>query len=178
MNAHEPEASVSVVVMGVSGCGKSTVGALLADGIGAVFVDADALHPVANKQKMGAGIPLTDADREPWLRLVGQAVAAERRDGRSVVVACSALRRVYRDLLRDEAGELLFVHLDGSRELLEQRLSARSGHFMPATLLDSQLATLEELEGDEGGIVLDLARSPAQMVEQLLASGLLGRAAA
>ncbi|WP_426188231.1 gluconokinase [Microbacterium sp. TWP3-1-2b2] len=163
-------APAAVVVMGVSGSGKTTVGALLAGRIGARFVDADDLHPAQNKAKMHAGVPLTDEDREPWLRLVGEAIRTERALGRSIVVACSALRRSYRDLIRNEAGDVSFMHLAGSRELLGQRLDARMGHFMPAALLDSQLATLEPLGADEQGAVLDVAVTPEQAVDAALAA--------
>jgi carbohydrate kinase (thermoresistant glucokinase family) len=139
-----------IVVMGVSGCGKSSVGLALAEALGARFIDGDDLHPEANKAKMSAGIPLDDSDRWPWLDLVGQALTP------NTVIACSALKRVYRERILAGAPNTFFVHLDGSREILEQRLSARSGHFMPATLLDSQLAILEPLGSDEAGVVIDI----------------------
>lgn len=149
-----------VVVMGVSGCGKSTVGSLLAVGLGVPFLDADALHPPANVATMAAGTPLTDADRLPWLRRVGTELAAAPE---GVVVACSALRRSYRDLLRGEAPDVRFVHLVGTREQLAARMTARLDHFMPASLLDSQLAALEPLGPDEAGLVLDVAAPPADL---------------
>ncbi|MDT0167201.1 gluconokinase [Actinotalea sp. AC32] len=152
-----------VVVMGVSGCGKSTVGAMLAGRLGVPFVDADALHPPANIARMAAGTPLTDEDRAPWLRAVGEALAAPP-DG--AVVACSALRRTYRDLLREAAPDAVVVHLDGTRERLAERLTARLDHFMPAALLDSQLATLEPLEDDEAGVVLDIEQPPVHLVSE------------
>lgn len=141
-----------VVVMGVSGCGKSTVGPVLADGLGVPFVDADDLHPPANVAKMAAGIPLTDEDRWPWLRLVGAELASASS---GMVVACSALRYAYRDVLRSFVPDVYFVHLAGSREELEPRLRHRVDHFMPLALLDSQLSTLEPLRADERGITLD-----------------------
>lgn len=156
-----------VVVMGVSGCGKSTVGALLAGLLGVPFVDADALHPPANVERMAAGIPLTDADREPWLHAVGQALAAPPA---GAVVACSALRRRYRDLIRDAAPDAVMVHLHGDRARLSARLAARLDHFMPATLLDSQLATLEPLAPDERGSVLDIAPPPTTLATQAAAT--------
>jgi carbohydrate kinase (thermoresistant glucokinase family) len=146
-----------VVVMGVSGCGKSTVGWMLARLLDVPFIDADGLHPAANVDKMSAGTPLTDADRAPWLRIVGAEIA---RSPAGAVVACSALRRTYRDALRDGAPGTVFVHLDGSREQLAARLAVRLDHFMPASLLDTQLATLEPLGADEAGVVLDIAATP------------------
>ncbi|MEZ0448004.1 gluconokinase [Cellulomonas sp. ICMP 17802] len=150
-----------LVVMGVSGCGKSTVGALLAQRLGVAFLDADSLHPPANLAKMAGGVPLTDADRWPWLRLVGAALAAEPH---GAVVACSALRRPYRDLLREAAPDLRFVHLVGTRAQLAARMSSRDGHFMPVSLLDTQLATLEPLAPDEPGVELDCTLDPGSLV--------------
>ncbi len=142
-----------IVVMGVSGCGKSTVGELLAARLELPFLDADSLHPITNVDKMAKGVPLTDEDRRPWLEEIGRRMA--QADG-GLVVACSALRRSYRELILSQCPTAFFVHLDGSRELLLQRLSEREGHFMPASLLDSQLATLEPLADDEPGTVLSL----------------------
>ncbi|WP_454113378.1 gluconokinase [Microbacterium maritypicum] len=143
--------SVRIVVMGPSGSGKSTVGAFLADALGARFIDGDDLHPAANVRKMAAGIPLDDADRQPWLRLVGETLQAEER----IVVACSALRRAYREVIRAEAPETFFAELTIGRAVLEERMRLRADHFMPAALLDSQLQTLESLEADEHGIRVD-----------------------
>jgi carbohydrate kinase (thermoresistant glucokinase family) len=139
----------AIVLMGVSGAGKSVVGNALADVSGRVFIDGDDLHPAANKEKMRAGIPLTDADREPWLRIIGERLAV----GVGVIVACSALRRRYRDLLRSYAPDTFFAHLDPQPETLEQRLAVRVHEYMPADLLGSQLATLEPLQPDEFGAV-------------------------
>lgn len=148
-----------VVVMGVSGSGKSTVGRVVADRLGAGFVDADDLHPASNVAKMHAGVPLTDEDRAPWLALVGRTLADAGDSG--MAIACSALKRAYRDLIRAEAPGAVFVELDGSRELLAARLAERQltepGHFMPPSLLDSQLATLEPLAEDEPGVRVDIA---------------------
>ena len=153
-----------VVVMGVSGCGKSTVGALAAQDLGGTFLDGDALHPQANIDKMAAGQPLDDGDREPWLREIGERLASAA-PGETLVIACSALKRSYRDLIRAAAPQTVFVHLHGSRALLQERMEDRPGHFMPASLLDSQLATLEELETDEAGRVFDIAAGPAEIAQ-------------
>ncbi len=155
--------------MGVSGCGKSTVGELLAARIAVRFRDADDLHSAENKAKMASGRPLVDADRWPWLADVGASIRRETAAGQGIVVACSALRRVYRDALRDAAaGPVFFVHLHGSRHLLAGRLGGRAGHFMPVGLLDSQLATLEPLEPDEGGMMVDIGRPPQEIVDRVL----------
>ena len=148
---------MTIVVMGVSGSGKSTVASALAAAIGGGYIDADDLHPPSNVAKMAAGMPLTDDDRMPWLRLVGAALAGPVEERPVTVVACSALRRVYRDVLRDAASRAFFVQLDADPALLATRLRSRTAHFMPATLLASQLATLEPLDPDESGIVIDAA---------------------
>ena len=142
----------AIVVMGVSGAGKSVVGSALAAGLGAAFTDADSLHPKANVEKMRAGIPLNDADRQPWLGLVGAKLADAGPQG--MVVACSALKRGYRDAIRSKAPETQFILLDVDVPVLRERLLQRPGHFMPASLLASQLETLEPLEADEAGLVI------------------------
>jgi carbohydrate kinase (thermoresistant glucokinase family) len=142
----------AIVVMGVCGAGKSVVGSALAANRGSAFVDADSLHPPADVEKMRAGSPLDDADRWPWLELVGSALAEERPQG--TVVACSALKRSYRDAIRRVAPETSFVLLDVDPALLQERLLQRPGHFMPASLLASQLATLELLQADESGFIV------------------------
>ncbi|MFF2054003.1 gluconokinase [Leifsonia sp. NPDC058194] len=152
--------SAQVVVMGVSGSGKSTVGALLATVLGVAFIDGDALHPAANVAKMTSGIPLTDDDREPWLDAVGSALAAAAPGG--LVLACSALKRAYRDRIRSHAPAVLFAELDGTQAQLAARMD-RPGHFMPASLLASQLATLEPLQADERGLRLDVAEEPGTL---------------
>lgn len=151
-----------VVVMGVSGSGKSTVGAALAQRLAVPFVDADDLHPASNIAKMSRGEPLDDADRWPWLETIGQWLAAHPDGG---VVSCSALKRIYRDQLRGHARGLVFVHLHGDREVIERRQASRPGHFMPASLLSSQFATLEPLAPDEDGVVIDVDQSVDQIVQ-------------
>jgi beta-N-acetylhexosaminidase len=155
--------------MGVSGCGKTTIGDLVARELGVRFLDGDSLHPVENVAKMAAGTPLNDDDRWPWLAIVGSELAAAGSDG--LVLACSALRRSYRDAIRAQAPDTVFLHLHGTKEVLGSRLEGRSGHFMPAALLDSQLATLEPLEADEAGVVVDIAAPVNVVVEQAM-SGL------
>ena len=173
MSGHLPP----LVVMGVSGCGKSTVGALLGRRLGKPFFDGDDFHPAGNKEKMGAGIPLTDSDREPWLAvlgglLAGQGVLPEGTDdgGPAVppIVACSALKRRYRDLLRGYAPDLVFVHLAGSAETIGARMDARAHEFMPRTLLDSQFAALEDLEEDEAHVLADITQPLDVLVESVV----------
>ncbi|VXC27841.1 Beta-N-acetylhexosaminidase [Arthrobacter sp. 9V] len=161
-----------VVVMGVAGCGKSTVGAALAERLDAEFLDGDSLHPQANIHKMASGTPLNDDDRAPWLAEIGRRFAASNS---ALVIACSALKRSYRDIIRSADPSVVFVHLHGTRELLNARMTARPGHFMPASLLDSQLATLEPLQDDEAGIVVDIAESVEDIVKEAVA-GLNGSA--
>ena len=162
MTHDTPPYPVHVVVMGVSGCGKSTVGEALARRLGVPFEDGDDLPPPANVEKMRAGTPLDDDDRWPWLAAVGDWLAATGEGGG--VVACSALRRPYRDLLREHAPSAVFVHLHGDRELIARRQAARGQHFMPPGLLDSQFATLEPLADDEPGVVLDVALGVDELV--------------
>lgn len=152
-----------IVVMGVSAVGKSTVASGLAEALGLTFLDADDLHPAANRNKMASGTPLTDDDRWPWLAVVGNTMIA-RPDG--IVVACSALKRAYRDRIRDTAPEAFFVFLDGSAELLHARAIARTAHFMPPALLESQLATLEPLEPDERGVRIGVEPPPHVVVDR------------
>lgn len=165
-----------VVVMGVSGCGKTTIGDLVARELGVPFLDGDSLHPVENVAKMASGSPLTDADRWPWLATVGAELAAAGPAG--LVLACSALKRSYRDAIRAQAPDTVFLHLHGSRDVLGGRIEGRSGHFMPPALLDSQLAALEPLEADETGVVVDVGYAVDQVVGEALAgiAGVAGTA--
>ena len=159
-----------LVVMGVSGSGKSTVAAMLAERLGAEYVDADWLHPKANVEKMQRGIPLDDEDRWPWLRAIAARMHELRAKGRGCVVACSALKRAYRDVLRDGSADVRFVHLHGPAEAIAPRLSSRDGHFMPASLLASQFAALEPPQADEGAIVVSVELAPAEIVEAIVTS--------
>lgn len=161
--------STVVVVTGVSGTGKSTVGRLLAERLGMPYADADDFHSEASVAKMSAGTPLTDADRWPWLRAIAGWIG-ERAARGGGVVTCSALKRAYRDVLRSGSDRVWFVQLTGSRELIGSRLAARTGHFMPAALLDSQLADLEPLGQDEPGTAIDVVGTPAETVEVALAA--------
>jgi carbohydrate kinase (thermoresistant glucokinase family) len=168
ISSSQPEPPV-IVVLGVSGAGTSTIGALLARDLGVPFTDADDLHPIANVEKMAAGMPLDDDDRGPWLEAVGSTLAEAGRAGTGLVVACSALRRAYRDLIRTKAPETRFVHLHGSRAVLAARTEGRTGHFMPTSLLDSQLDTLEALAPDEPGIVVDIDRPVGEIIADAVA---------
>lgn len=160
--------SLRIVVMGVSGCGKSTLGALLGETLSVPFIEGDRLHPSANVAKMAAGVPLTDEDRAGWLDAVAAELAAADRGG--AVVSCSALKRDYRDRLRRAAPDLRWVHLHGPREVLAQRLAGRRGHYMPPSLLDSQLQTLQPPGDDEGAIRLDIHVPVTQLLRLALQS--------
>ena len=152
--------------MGVSGCGKSTVGALLAQRLCCEFLEGDTLHPARNVARMAAGVALTDADRHDWLQALAQHLKAAHDANRALVVSCSALKRSYRDVLRSASAGLAFVHLHGTPALLGQRLAARTGHYMPASLLASQLETLEAPGDDERAITLDAGQAPDQIAAQ------------
>ncbi|HJS30516.1 MAG TPA: gluconokinase [Alphaproteobacteria bacterium] len=149
-----------VVVMGVSGAGKTTVGRLIATALNARFIEGDTFHPKANVDKMRRGLPLDDADRGPWLAALAEALNGYVSRGETVVLACSALKRAYRNALRAGAPQARFVYLKGDQGQIAARLKERKGHYMPATLLASQFAALEEPAVDEGAIVADITDSP------------------
>jgi len=156
-----------IVVMGVAGSGKTTIASGLAETLGVPFVEGDSLHPPANVKKMAGGIALTDEDRWPWLEAIGDRIEVERVTGHGVVVSCSALKHVYRDCLRKQVhGTVQFILLDGSPELIGDRMRKRKGHFMPPALLDSQFATLEKPTADEHAVILDISHPiPALLAE-------------
>jgi len=158
----------TLVVMGVAGCGKSLIGSMIAEQLGGVFEDADDFHPPSNKAKMSAGTPLTDDDRWPWYAILRARVEEMRGKTSHYVLACSALKQVYREKLTDGDGtdQLRFVYLKGSRELIGARIGARKGHFMPPSLLDSQFATLEE-PGEEA-ITVSVAGMPDEIVGEVM----------
>ena len=154
--------------MGVSACGKSTIGRLLAQARGATYLDGDDFHPAANVARMAAGHSLTDEDRAGWLAALSTRLAQADAAGEGVVLSCSALKRRYRDVLRQGAPQLRLVFLHGSRELLAARIAARTDHYMPASLLDSQLATLEPPQADEAALAFDVVNTPQQIVDGIL----------
>lgn len=157
------------VVMGVSGTGKTTVARALALRLGARLIEGDDYHPPRNIEKMRAGIALGDADRHAWLLKLRDLLAEAHRAGEGAVLACSALKRRYRDILREADPGLVFVHLTGACELIAERMRHRGGHYMPVALLDSQLRDLESLQPDEAGAEFDVAAPPERLVEQILA---------
>jgi len=154
-----------IVVMGVSGSGKTTIGTALANALDVEYAEADTFHPQANIDKMTAGHPLTDEDRAPWLEAIAGWIREHQATGG--VVTSSALKRRYRDVLRT-GGNVWFAHLHGDREILAERMQSRSGHFMPVSLLDSQLADLEPLEPDEPGAIFDIREAPAELTDAAL----------
>jgi len=160
----------AIVVMGVSGSGKSTVGAALAGALGWAFEDGDAFHPPGNVAKMRAGTPLTDEDRWPWLAALAGRIARARAEGGGVVIACSALRRAYRDRLRDGHTDIRFLHLTGDQALILARQAARRGHYMPASLVASQFATLEPPEAEADVVELDVVPAPEDITARALAA--------
>lgn len=163
----QPETDVRWVVMGVSGCGKSTIGSALAHALAVPFLEGDAYHPERNVAKMSAGIPLNDEDRAGWLEALAGEIRRAREQGNGLVLSCSALKRRYRDLLRQADPGLRFAHLTGPRALIAERIEQRIGHYMPSVLLDSQLGILEPLQADEAGITLDITLAPKALVDRI-----------
>lgn len=157
-----------LVVMGVSGCGKSTVGSLLGERLGVLFFDGDDFHPAVNKAKMAGGVPLNDEDRAPWLAEIGAALANPPGGAASCIIACSALKRSYRDLLRSFAPDTVFIHLAGDAATISDRLSSREHEYMPGSLLASQLATLEPLGSHEAHLAVDILEDPASLVDRIV----------
>ena len=158
----------SWVVMGVSGCGKSTVGAALAARLGLRFIEGDSFHPARNVAKMSAGLPLDDHDRADWLQALAAEIRSARAQGSGLVLSCSALKCRYRDLLREADPDLRFAHLQGPRTLIAERMAGRSGHYMPPALLDSQLRDLEPLDDGEAGLRLDITEAPQALVDRIV----------
>lgn len=156
--------------MGVSGCGKSSIGQRLADALTVPFIEGDSFHSAQNVAKMAAGTPLTDDDRADWLQALQTQIRTARDNNTGLVLSCSALKRRYRDVLRAGDSGLRFAHLVGTRDLIAARMEARTGHYMPLSLLDSQLAVLEPLEADESGLSLDIRRQPQDLVNTILQS--------
>jgi gluconokinase len=166
--AHSVTNPVIVVVMGVSGSGKSTVAALLAAALGCQFQEGDDLHPRENVEKMRGGTPLTDADRMPWLRKIAAEIDGWRARGECGVLTCSALKRSYRDIIIGDRRDVMLVYLKGSRDLIHRRMAARHEHYMPVALLDSQFATLEEPTPDEHPITLDVGGKAAEIAHEIV----------
>ena len=162
--------AAAIIVMGVSGSGKSTIGALLAEALGCPFADADGFHPAANVAKMASGQPLTDEDRWPWLDAIAAHIATARQAAQPVVVACSALRRVYRGRLRAGHKDVIFLHLAGDAGLIGERQAARQGHFMPPSLMASQFATLEDPAEEADAVTVSVQASPHEVVGNILSS--------
>ncbi len=160
---------LQIVIMGVCGSGKTTVATLLAQRLGCTLAEADDFHSEASIAKMASGQPLDDADRWPWLHRLAAWMRERALEGRSSVVTCSALKRAYRDVLRTGSTNVIFIHLDGSRDLLLERLDGRQGHSVPSSLLESQLAILEPLEPDERGAKLDVSEPLEALVSSVLA---------
>ncbi|MCI1218087.1 gluconokinase [Bifidobacterium crudilactis] len=158
---------VHVLVMGVAGCGKSTVAEAIRDQLGFTMAEGDDFHPKANIEKMSHGIPLTDEDRRPWLEVINRWMLGRQSLGESTVVSSSALKRAYRDILRKDV-PVFFVHLVGSQELIQDRLTRRKGHFMPPALLPSQFAILEPLQSDEPGIEVSVAGTQQEMIDRAI----------
>ena len=169
MNPKTPSNDTSaVVVMGVSGSGKSTIAAMLAQRLHWIYEDGDWFHPQSNVEKMHHGEPLNDQDRWPWLRAIADWIDATRRTGGHGVVACSALKRAYRDILIGDRRDVRLVFLKGDHNLIARRIAARADHFMPSTLLESQFAALQEPQPDERAIVVSIAPHPREIVETIV----------
>jgi gluconokinase len=166
--AHSVAKPLVVVVMGVSGSGKSTVAAMLTAALGCQFQEGDDLHPPENVEKMRRGTPLTDADRMPWLRKIAEEIDGWRARGECGVLTCSALKRSYRDLIIGDRHDVVLVYLKGSRDLIHRRMAARHEHFMPVALLDSQFATLEEPTPDKHPIIVDVGGKPAEIAHEIV----------
>ncbi len=159
-----------VVLMGVAGCGKTTVGQAVAAELGWAFQEGDALHPPANVAKMAGGTPLTDDDRWPWLRIIAGVIDGWQAEGRSGVVTCSALKRAYRDVLVGARADVRLVYLRGEQAVIAERMAGRTGHFMPPALLDSQFATLQEPDADERAVVMDIGPPAAAVAARVIAA--------
>jgi carbohydrate kinase (thermoresistant glucokinase family) len=157
-----------VVVMGVSGSGKTTIAKMLAGALGCPYLEGDDLHPPSNVEKMRGGTPLTDADRLPWLCRIAREIDVWRQRGGSGVVTCSALKRAYRDILIGDRACVILAYLKGSRTMIENRMAARQAHFMPVALLDSQFATLEEPGPDERAVIVDIGGPPGEIAAEML----------
>ncbi|HEX2418980.1 MAG TPA: gluconokinase [Micromonosporaceae bacterium] len=166
--ATRPGSASHVVVMGVTGVGKSTVAARLARRLNRPYAEADAFHPRSSIEKMASGVPLTDSDRWPWLRRLRDWLSGQGTAGQDTVLSCSALRRAYRDLLREAIGQVRFVHLAGEPSLVAERVAGRSGHFMPPDLLASQFRILEPLAEDEDGVTIGIEASPDEITHQII----------
>ena len=166
--AHIIKEPVIVVVMGVSGSGKTTVAALLAAALGARFQEGDDLHPPKNVEKMHSGIPLTDADRIPWLQKIAEVIDGWRARGEAGVLTCSALKRSYRDIIIGDRPGVTLVYMKGSQSLIRARMAARHEHFMPLALLDSQFRTLEEPTADEHPVIVNVGDSPTEIVAEIV----------
>ena len=169
MSTDQTSAFCALVIMGVSGSGKSTIANALGRQLGWVVEDADQFHPKSNVKKMSAGIPLTDDDRWPWLHAIAAEIARKRASGTSVIIACSALKRAYRDSLVQGHDDTRIVYLRGRKELIAERLAARKNHFMPPGLLDSQFRTLEEPSEDEHPLVVDIDATVDDIAERIVA---------
>jgi carbohydrate kinase (thermoresistant glucokinase family) len=166
--AHSVTKPIVIIVMGVSGSGKTTIASLLAAALGCQFQEGDDLHPAANVEKMHSGKPLTDADRLPWLRKIAAEIDEWQKKGESGVLCCSALKRAYRDIIIGDRSGVILVYLKGSYDLIHQRMLRRHGHFMPVALLDSQFADLQEPTPDEHPVIVDIGERPADTVTEIV----------